>query len=48
MRTIFEKDCTEIISGNHEQGIKWRLPDRTCYWCHKCGKEIIIFEDNSG
>jgi len=40
-------DCEGNITGYHESGIKWSLPDRTCYWCKKCGKEEIVFEDNN-
>jgi hypothetical protein len=41
-----ENNCNENITGYHEKGIKWRLPDRTCYFCSKCGLEEIVFENN--
>ena len=42
----WENDCQENITGYHEIGIKWSLPDRDCWVCKKCGKEEIIFNED--
>ena len=34
--------CKQTFSGEHEWQFKWELPDRECYRCKKCGKEVII------
>jgi len=38
--------CPQDLGENgHEIIRKWYLPDRDCFVCKKCGKEIIIFNE---
>ena len=38
--------CPQDLGENgHEIIRKWYLPDRDCFVCKKCGKEIIMFNE---